>query len=378
MYDQVWRLIVAILMVVLATAAQVVFHRVRRRLKTLVRREHSLGPLLHGGLDWTFVVLSVAVWVAVAAGVLAAIPQTRLLSDRMLALFSQGLSTLVTFFYSPIVPDKTDITVIQLFEFVIAVIVVALLARAARRLLLNHILNKTPMDLSIRHAVAASVQYLVVAVGFLFLLQHAVGINLTALGWVAAAVGVGIGFGLQNIAHNLISGVFILFERPIKVGDRIEVGDVHGHVVRIAARATTVRTNDNIDIIIPNSSFTSFNVINWSHGDQKVRFRVPVPVAYGSDVRLVERLLLEVADENEHVLKEPSPRVVFWAFGDSALEFQLRVWTSRMLHRRGVFFGQLNFAIYEKFRQHRIQIPFPQRDLHLKTAPPGWDSPPRD
>ena len=380
MYDQVWKLIVAILMVVVATGAQIVFRRVRRHVKTLVRREHPLGPMLHSGLDWAFVLLSVAIWVAVASGVLAAIPQTRFLNTRMLEMLSQGLSLLVGFFDSPIVPGKTEFEefkIKNLFVVVAAIAVIALLARGVRRLLLNYILNKTPMDLSVRHAIATSAQYLIVTVGFLLLLQNAAAVDLTMLGVVLAAVGVGIGFGLQNIANNLVSGIFILFERPIKVGDRIEVGDVHGAVVRIAARGTTVRTNDNIDIIIPNSSFTSFNVINWSHGDQKVRFRLPVPVAYGSDVRLVERLLLEVADENENVLKKPSPRVVFWAFGDSALEFQLRVWTSRMLHRRGVFFGQLNFAIYEKFREHQIQIPFPQRDLHLKTVPPSWDSPPR-
>jgi small-conductance mechanosensitive channel len=137
-----------------------------------------------------------------------------------------------------------------------------------------------------------------------------------------------------------------------------------------------VRTNDNIDIIVPNSSFTSFNVINWSHGDHKVRFRLPVPVAYGSDVLLVERILLEVAEENENVLQEPSPRVIFKEFGDSGLEFELRIWTSRMLHRRGVMFSQLNFAIFEKFREHQIRIPFPQRDVHLKTVPQGWESSP--
>ena len=377
MLDQEWRLIATIAMAVLATAAQVLFRRVRRRLKELIRREHPFGPLLHGGVDWAFVLLSLAIWIAVASGVLAAIPRTRFLTAQMLELLSQGLSLLGSFFSSPIVPDKTKFTVSDLFTVLAAIIVIALLARGARRLLLNYILNKTPMDLSVRHAVATFSQYLIVTVGFLLLLQSAAEVDLTLLGVVAAAVGVGVGFGLQNIANNFISGIFILFERPIKVGDRIEVGEVHGHVVRIAARATTVRTNDNIDIIIPNSSFTSFNVINWSHGDQKVRFRVPVAVAYGSDARLVERLLLEVAHENENVLKEPSPRVVFWAFGDSALEFQLRVWTTRMLHRRGVFFGQLNLAIYEKFQQHGIRIPFPQRDLHLKTVPPAWQSPSR-
>ena len=377
MLDQEWRLIATIAMAVLATAAQVLFRRVRRRLKELIRKEHPFGPLLHGGLDWAFVLLSLAIWIAVASGVLAAIPRTQFLTAQMLELLSQGLSLLGSFFDSSIVPGKTQFSVKDLFKVVAAITVIALLARGARRLLLNYILNKTPMDLSVRHAVATFSQYLIVTVGFLLLLQSAARLDLTMLGVVAAAVGVGVGFGLQNIANNFISGIFILFERPIKVGDRIEVGEVHGHVVRIAARATTVRTNDNIDIIIPNSSFTSFNVINWSHGDQKVRFRVPVAVAYGSDARLVERLLLEVAHENENVLKEPSPRVVFWAFGDSALEFQLRVWTTRMLHRRGVFFGQLNLAIYEKFQQHGIRIPFPQRDLHLKTVPPGWQSPSR-
>ena len=375
MLDQEWRLIATIAMAVLATVAQVLFRRVRRRLKELIRKEHPFGPMLHGGLDWAFVLLSLAIWIAVASGVLAAIPQTRFLTTRMLELLSQGLSLLGNFFDTPIVPGKTKITIKTLFEVVAAIAVIALLARGVRRLLLNYILNKTPMDLSVRHAIATSAQYLIVTLGFLFLLQRAAQVDLTMLGVVAAGLGVGVGFGLQNIANNLISGIFILFERPIKVGDRIEVGEVHGHVVHIAARATTVRTNDNIDFIIPNSSFTSFNVINWSHGDQKVRFRVPVPVAYGTDVRLVERLLLEVAQENENVLEEPSPRVVFWAFGDSALEFQLRVWTTRMLHRRGVFVGQINLAIYEKFQQNGIHIPFPQRDLHFKTAPPGWEPP---
>lgn len=375
MLDQEWRLLATILMVLVAVAAQILFRRVRRRLKDVIRREHPFGPMLHSGLDWAFVLLSLTVWVAVASAVLAAIPQTRFLTTRMLELLSQGLSLLGGFFEKPIVPGKTTFKISDLFVVVASFAVIALLARGVRRLLLNYILDKTPMDLSVRHVVATSAQYLIVTVGFLFLLQSAAEIDLTVLGLVAGGVGVGVGFGLQNIANNLISGIFILFERPIKVGDRIEVGEVHGHVVHIAARATTVRTNDNIDFIVPNSSFTSFNVINWSHGDQKVRFRIPVPVAYGSDVRQVERLLLEVAEENENVLKEPSPRVVFWAFGDSALEFQLRVWTTRMLHRRGVFVGQLNLAIYEKFQQHGIHIPFPQRDLHLKTVPPDWQSP---
>ena len=233
MLDHEWRLIATIAMAVLATAAQVLFRRVRRRLKELIRREHPFGLLLHGGVDWGFVLLSLAIWIAVASGVLAAIPQTRFLTAQMLELLSQGFSLLGGFFDTPIVPGKTRFSVKDLFKVMAAITVIALLARGARRLLLNYILSKTPMDLSVRHAVATFSQYLIVTVGFLLLLQSAAEVDLTMLGVVAAAVGVGVGFGLQNIANNFISGIFIFFERPIKVGDRIEVGEVHGHVVRI-------------------------------------------------------------------------------------------------------------------------------------------------
>jgi len=124
---------------------------------------------------------------------------------------------------------------------------------------------------------------------------------------LAGAVGIGLGFGLQNIVNNFVSGLIILFEKPIKVGDRIEVDDVEGDVVRISGRSTEVLTNDNISIIIPNSKFITENVVNWSHTDRKVRFRIPVNVAYGSDVQLVERLLLQVAAENKDVLEQPRP-----------------------------------------------------------------------
>jgi small-conductance mechanosensitive channel len=177
-----------------------------------------------------------------------------------------------------------------------------------------------------------------------------------------------VGFGLQNIAGNFISGLIILFERPIKLGDRIEVGAVEGDVVRIGSRSTTVVTNDNIAIIIPNSKFITENVVNWSHTGENVRFRIPVSVAYGSDVRRVEKVLLEVAAENPDVLREPAPAVRFAEFGDSGLAFELRAWTTALLHRRGKLVSDLNFAIYDKFKQHGIEIPFPQRDLHIRSG----------
>jgi small-conductance mechanosensitive channel len=202
-----------------------------------------------------------------------------------------------------------------------------------------------------------------------------IGIDLTALSVAAGGLGIGIGFGLQNIANNFMSGFIVLLERPIKVGDRIQVAGTEGRVVDIHARATTVLTNDNIAILIPNSRFITENVINWSYSDTKVRFRVPVGVSYNSDPRLVEKLLLTVAAKNQDVLTEPAPAVRFLEFGDSSLNFELRVWSSSLVHRKGKLISDLNFAILEIFRENNIEIPFPQRDIHIRTQAPSTDSP---
>jgi len=147
------------------------------------------------------------------------------------------------------------------------------------------------------------------------------------------------------------------------------VGDIEGDVTVIGARSTTVLTNDNISIIVPNSRFITENVINWSHSGETIRFRIPVSVAYGTDARLTEKLLLEVAAENKDVLESPVPAVRLVEFGDSGLQFELRAWTGALLHRRGLLTSVLNFAILDKFREHGIVIPFPQRDIHIKSGP---------
>jgi small-conductance mechanosensitive channel len=195
-----------------------------------------------------------------------------------------------------------------------------------------------------------------------------VGIDLSTLTILAGALGIGIGFGLQNITNNLVSGIIILFERPIKVGDRIEVGKVSGDVVKISMRSTTILTNDNISIIVPNSDFISSTVINWSHVDRNIRLNIPVGVAYKEDPKKVKKLLLEVVSDNEGVLKEPKPDVLFNEFGDSALVFNLRVWTREYINRPGVLRSQLYYSIFEKFKEHGVEIPFPQRDIHLKSS----------
>jgi len=173
---------------------------------------------------------------------------------------------------------------------------------------------------------------------------------------------------LQNIIHNFVSGIIILAERPIALGDRVEVAGVAGTVSKIRLRSTEIITNDNISIIVPNSDFITHPVTNWSHGDPRVQIRLPVGVAYGTDVEKLKTVLLEVATENAHVLKTPEPSVYFDGFGDSALLFELGVWTSEMTHSPRRFRSELNFAIERKLRGNKIEIPFPQRDLHLKSG----------
>jgi len=241
------------------------------------------------------------------------------------------------------------------------------LSNKFKNIFVERVLGKTHLDLGARVAIGTIVRYVVLLVGTLIIVQT-VGIDLTTLNVLAGAVGIGVGFGLQNVASNFISGLIILFERPVKVGDRIQVGEVDGKVTAIGARATTVRTNDNITIIVPNSKFISENVVNWSFANQSVRFRVPIGVAYDSDLNLVKKLLLEVADENADVLKEPKAAVRLIEFGDSAIDLQLWVWTTEKLQRKTVLISRLNFAIWEKFRANDIEIPFPQTDLHIKTG----------
>jgi small-conductance mechanosensitive channel len=235
------------------------------------------------------------------------------------------------------------------------------------RWLAEGLLAKTSLAIGARQAAGTILRYLVIVVGFVIILQTA-GIDLTTLNVLAGAVGIGLGFGLQNIVNNFVSGLIILFERPIQVGDRIVVGDVEGDVVHIGGRSTTVVSNDNISIIVPNSKFITENIVNWSHSDPKVRFRIPVSVAYGSDARLVEKVLLEVAAENQDVLASPQPGVRLMEFGDSGLHFELRAWSHTLIHRKGTLISALNFSIYEKFAVHGIEIPFPQHDLHIRNG----------
>jgi len=259
------------------------------------------------------------------------------------------------------------LSLVQIFLLVALLIAVFWISSRTKRFLFNRLLAQSGLDRSLQYAVAQVVSNVVLVVGIFIVLENT-GIHLAALTVFAGAVGVGLGFGLQNIASNFISGLVILAERPITIGDRVEVAGIAGQVEHIRARSTVIRTNDNIMMIVPNTKFIDSPVTNWTYGDRRVRFRIPVSVAYGSDIVKVRDTLLAVAGENRYTLKEPAPSVFLEKFGENAIDFKLVVWSSEMSARPARYRSDINFAIAAKFREAGIEMPFPQRDLHIRSG----------
>jgi small-conductance mechanosensitive channel len=222
------------------------------------------------------------------------------------------------------------------------------------------------VDPGVQYALSRLVHYVVLAIGGFLALDN-LGVSVTALAGLGAILAVGIGFGLQNIAQNFVSGLILLLERPVKKGDFVEVGGTRGTVRAIHARATIVTTLDNVDIIVPNGEFVTEQVVNQTLVDRQVRASVEVGVAYGSDTELVRRTLERVASEHPAVLDDPPVRVQFVDFGESSLDFKLFVWIRDPL-LRPVTTSDLRFAIDRAFREASIEIPFPQRDLHIRSG----------
>src|SRR5213596_3432411 len=224
------------------------------------------------------------------------------------------------------------LSLVQIFLLVALLIAVFWISSRTKRFLFNRLLAQSGLDRSLQYAVAQVVSNVVLVVGIFIVLENT-GIHLAALTVFAGAVGVGLGFGLQNIASNFISGLVILAERPITIGDRVEVAGIAGQVEHIRARRTIIRTSDNIAIIVPNTKFIDSPVTNWTYGDPRVRFRVPVGVAYGSDVNRVREALVAAAREHSATLNDPAPSVFLKQFGDSSIDFKLVVWSSEMSAR---------------------------------------------
>lgn len=264
--------------------------------------------------------------------------------------------------------NQEPVTVRSVLVFVTLLVVFYLVSQVANRIVLRRVLIRFNIERSIRYNMTRIGHYAFMVIGTLFAVQF-VGLDLSALTVVFGLLSVGIGFGLQNITSNFISGIILLFERPIKVGDRVTVGEVEGDVAAINMRATTVNSLRNISIIVPNSDFISHQVTNWSYGDPKIRVDIDVGVSYNSDIDLVLKTLQEVAEENPDVLKEPETQVLLLSFGDSSWNMQLRYWMPSPEKYYRVR-SDINCAIVRKFRERGIEIPFPQRDLHVRSPLP--------
>jgi len=241
-------------------------------------------------------------------------------------------------------------------------------SRFVRSVVLRPALARLRLDEGTRYTFTRITHYIILTVGVLVAFD-VIGVNLRGLVVVLGFLSVGIGFGLQNLTSNFISGLILLAERPIRVGDRVTVGEIEGDVTDINIRSTTVRSMNNISIIVPNSDFVSSKVVNWSHRDPKVRIDINVGVSYTSNLETVLQALKEVAHECPEVLRKPEPEVLHLGFGDSAWDMRLRVWIQDP-KRHPIVRSDLNCAIVRKFRKCGVEIPFPQRDLHVRSPLP--------
>jgi len=267
---------------------------------------------------------------------------------------------------------RITVSVSSVITGVAVVLVTILLARWTSALFERRISNQRHIDPGLRYTICRLVKYIVVAIGTMVALRQAFGLDLTSIAVIFTALSVGIGFGLQYIAADIASGFILLFERPIRIGDRITIGDDEGDVKSINLRTTVVTTNDQIAIIVPNSKLVSQRVINWSYADPRARIAIPVGVADDSDIQLVTDTLIEAARGVPNVLPEPKPTVQLLKFGDYSLDFRLLVWTNQP-RRHMQLRSDINYRIAQLFRERSIKIPYPTQEFLLKGVDLGRD-----
>jgi potassium-dependent mechanosensitive channel len=287
-------------------------------------------------------------------------PQTRELSGKITGAIVGSL-------VSKLIPlGNTSYSVLDLFVLMALFTGVVVSAGAVKKLLRSRVLSFTGMSRAAQETIAQVATYGMIFLGTIIVLQLW-GLDLSSLTIVASVVGVGIGLGLQGIAKEFISGLVLIFERPIRVGDFVNVGDLMGTVERISVRSTEIRTLDEVSIIIPNSRFLEAEVVNWTHHSPVSRLKVPVSVAYGSNLSVVRSALIDAAKEHPDVLAEPTPRVFFKGFGENGLDFDLLIWITEPRKQFRIM-SDLYFRIEAILRHRKIEIPFPQRDLNVRSG----------
>lgn len=354
-------LTLALLALVAAVFAHIVLRRGRQRVDAGITRrkrsEQGVAALRAAGL--ILLALQGASWLAAV----------HLLSDahpRLAAVRGELLGLLMGALESPLFAlSGRGVTALDLLLLPLAAFALWLAVNGASQLLRITLLRALGLENGIEETVVGLLRYVLGFLGALIALQAA-GVDVRGLAIAGGVLGVGIGFGLQNLANNFVSGVVIGLERPVRVGDFVRVGEHLGTVLKIGARSTALRTLDRVTILIPNSRFLETEVVNWSHGDPVSRVHVPIGVDYGSDVNAVRAALLAAARSHPAVLREPRPQVQLRAFGGSSLDFELLVWT-RDPRNQFTLISDLNYRIEAELERHGVRVPFPQLDVHIRT-----------
>ncbi len=362
-----------ILIVVLATDKLLSLLKNSSRLKAIAKlvpginpppsESPNLGVLFKAKL----IIVRVILWLVTAYWLSGLLPQSRQWRDKIINFWWESFKT------SLFTLSDRSYSLIDLLILVGLFWGLFFATGTLTTLLRTRILQQTRISRGSQEVIFIVVKYSLISLGTIILLQ-VWGLNLSSLAILGSALGVGIGFGLQDITKNFASGLVLLFERSVQIGDFIEVSGHKGTVERIQARSIVLKTLDRVSIVVPNSRLLADEVINWSHENPISRFALSVGVAYGSDPEAVKEVLLQVAKEHPEVLDFPPPQVFFTDFGDSSLDFELLVWITEP-SRQSPIKSELNFRIEKVLRERAIEIPFPQRDLHLRGNLPLGISP---
>lgn len=325
----------------------------------LWRRQNRQGTKLPMWLLPSLLGAQVVVWVATAVYICELFPAARSMRYRIFQFLERT-------FTGPLFDiDGKDYSLVNLFQLVLLTLALWIGVRIVTSAVKSRFLSAAIPNRGVQDAIATLMQVVLTGLG-LFLILQVLGIDLSALAILASVLGVGLGLGLQHIANNIVSGWVMLLERSIQVGDFINLGDLAGTVENIGARSTEIRTLDRVAIIVPNAELLENKVINWSHGHPVSQLHLPIGVAYNSDIRQVHGAVMEVAHTHPSVLQYPQPRLRFLGFGDSSLDFDVLVWI-RDPRLQFDLKSDLYYMLEANFRRHDIEIPFPQRDLHIRS-----------
>ncbi len=264
---------------------------------------------------------------------------------------------------------ELELTALLLVKSLVLLGVIHYGTRATTKFVRRRVLDNTALEEGRKYAIQRVVGYVVFTVGSLAALQT-LGLNLSSLTVFGGALGIGLGFGFQSITKNFAAGLVLLINEPIKAGDRVDVNGIQGNVIFIGARGTWVCTNDNVVMIIPNSDLVDGMVTNLTANDRTVRIRAPFGVSYGSDPEHVRGVVEKAVRDHPDLEASPPPNVIFLGFGDSSLDFELRIWTRKRVATPRVMRSELYFRVFAAFKREGIEIPFPQRDLHVRSVAP--------